>query len=211
MTSSRRPSTDPPPASRVVLRLPMLPGRRAAPFSPGGAIDVAVGSGYEGPTLTIERGALEAHLAALTGSTRNGPIVFETPLELERGAGPALVAIIQAFRHEAARPDASPLLLAALRDALFTGLLTCARHNMSSLFERPADEPRGAALLLASLTPRERDVCDRVARGMLNKQIAAALGLSEWTVKDHRRRGFAKLGVKSAAELARIFERLGRR
>jgi DNA-binding NarL/FixJ family response regulator len=63
------------------------------------------------------------------------------------------------------------------------------------------------AARLEALSPRERQVCVRVARGMLNKQIAAELGIAEGTVKVHRARGMARLGVTSAVELARVLDR----
>lgn len=58
----------------------------------------------------------------------------------------------------------------------------------------------------AELTPREREVCLLVAKGLLNKQIGAELGMSEATVKIHRARGMKKLGVGSAAELTLLLE-----
>ncbi|XXX78226.1 response regulator [Sorangium sp. So ce134] len=64
------------------------------------------------------------------------------------------------------------------------------------------------AARLDGLTPRERQVCDQVALGRLNKQIAADLGLAQSTVKQHRARATAKLGVASTAELAALLERL---
>jgi RNA polymerase sigma factor (sigma-70 family) len=60
---------------------------------------------------------------------------------------------------------------------------------------------------LASLTPREREVCALVVEGLLNKQIGDRLGASEKTVKVHRARVMKKLGVGSVAELARLAER----
>ena len=59
------------------------------------------------------------------------------------------------------------------------------------------------------LTPREREVCALVARGMLNKQIAGELGASEKTVKVHRGRVMTKLEVGSVAELVRLVDRVG--
>lgn len=62
--------------------------------------------------------------------------------------------------------------------------------------------------LYGRLTPREREVCRLVARGLLNKQIAAELGASEKTVKVHRGRVMTKLEVGSVAELVRLVDRV---
>ena len=61
---------------------------------------------------------------------------------------------------------------------------------------------------LARLTPRERQVCELVARGLLNKQIALELGTSEKTVKVHRGHVMRKLEVDSVAELVWLLARL---
>ena len=57
---------------------------------------------------------------------------------------------------------------------------------------------------LASLTEREHEVMTRVAAGKLNKVIADELHVSVRTVEVHRARVFAKLGVRSAAEVATL-------
>ena len=57
---------------------------------------------------------------------------------------------------------------------------------------------------LNSLSEREREVMRRVAAGKLNKVIADELCISVRTVEVHRARGFAKLGVRSAAEVATL-------
>jgi FixJ family two-component response regulator len=59
------------------------------------------------------------------------------------------------------------------------------------------------------LTPRERQVFALVARGMLNKQIAAQLQTTERTVKAHRAKVMEKMAVPSVAELVLAAERLG--
>jgi RNA polymerase sigma factor (sigma-70 family) len=59
------------------------------------------------------------------------------------------------------------------------------------------------------LTPREREVCQLVATGLLNKQVAYELGVTEKTVKVHRARVMQKMGVESLAELVHVVERLG--
>ena len=55
-----------------------------------------------------------------------------------------------------------------------------------------------------SLTPRERETMALVVSGLLNKQIAAELGISEITVKAHRGRVMRKMGIDSLANLVRV-------
>src|SRR5262249_8869074 len=61
----------------------------------------------------------------------------------------------------------------------------------------------------ASLTPREREIMALVVSGLLNKQIATKLGISEITVKAHRGRVMRKMQVDSLAELVRVAAALG--
>ena len=63
--------------------------------------------------------------------------------------------------------------------------------------------------LLATLTPRERQVFDRVVRGKINKQIGRELGATERTIKAHRHQVMEKMKVHSLAELVSIAERAG--
>ena len=60
-----------------------------------------------------------------------------------------------------------------------------------------------------SLTPREREVMALVVSGLLNKQIAAQLGVSEVTIKVHRGQVMQKMRAESLADLVRMSERLG--
>jgi len=62
---------------------------------------------------------------------------------------------------------------------------------------------------LAVLTPREREIFDRIVAGKLNKQIADDLGIALRTVKAYRAQLMEKLGVGSAAELGRLAGELG--
>ena len=58
--------------------------------------------------------------------------------------------------------------------------------------------------LLARLTPREREVLERVASGQSNKVVALDLDISERTVELHRGRGMKKLEVRAVADLVRL-------
>jgi FixJ family two-component response regulator len=58
------------------------------------------------------------------------------------------------------------------------------------------------------LSAREREVMGRLVKGMLNKQIAAQLGISEVTVKAHRRHVMAKMRATTFAELVLMAERI---
>ena len=62
---------------------------------------------------------------------------------------------------------------------------------------------------LATLTPREREILAWVSSGLMNKQIAAELGLAEITVKIHRGHIMKKMAAKSLADLVKKAEALG--
>jgi FixJ family two-component response regulator len=63
--------------------------------------------------------------------------------------------------------------------------------------------------LFATLTPREREILALVASGLMNKQVAAELGLAEITVKIHRGHIMKKMAARSLADLVRKAETLG--
>lgn len=69
-------------------------------------------------------------------------------------------------------------------------------------------QSEAAALLVEGLTPREREVMAAVVKGMMNKQIAYELGISEVTVKLHRGNVMRKMDVRSVADLVRKAELL---
>lgn len=74
---------------------------------------------------------------------------------------------------------------------------------------RQKDEIGGIQQRVDSLTPREREVFSLVVTGMLNKQIAHDLGMSEKTVKVHRARVMGKMQAGSLAGLVRLALKVG--
>jgi len=90
-------------------------------------------------------------------------------------------------------------------------LLEAIRVSLAKDAENRAQKAELSSIkeLINSLTPREYEVMTYVITGMLNKQIAIELGISEETVKIHRGRIMQKLGITSVAELVRLCEKAG--
>jgi FixJ family two-component response regulator len=74
---------------------------------------------------------------------------------------------------------------------------------------RSADAIAALREKFATLTPREQEVMACVTGGLLNKQVAAEIGITENTVKVHRGNVMRKIGAKSVAELVRMADLLG--
>ena len=72
---------------------------------------------------------------------------------------------------------------------------------------RRASEKHHARGLLERLTPREYEVMQLVATGMLNKQVGAELEMAEKTVKTHRAHMMQKLHITSVAELMGVLQK----
>lgn len=127
--------------------------------------------------------------AALAQRGLNNPVIFLT------GHGDVPMAV-EALKRGAfdfiEKPYSDHVLIERIEAALAAEPDRHARHTRSA--ERQAR--------LARITPREREVMLRVAAGKLNKVIADELNVAMRTVEVHRARVFAKLGVRSAAELA---------
>jgi len=96
------------------------------------------------------------------------------------------------------KPAGDDLLISAVRRAIDRSRQLYGEHLQSAELRRNFE----------SLTARERQVFALITSGLLNKQAAYELKIAEKTVKFHRARLMAKMGVESLAELARAAERL---
>jgi FixJ family two-component response regulator len=136
--------------------------------------------------------ALQQRLAD-TGRTM--PIVFLT------GHGD-IPMTVQAMKAGAAdfltKPVSAEDLLAAVRKAIAE----------SEAARQAGAQQAQLEARYALLTPREREVLAGLARGRLNKQIAADLGIVEQTVKFHRARIMERMQARTVAELMHIAARL---
>jgi FixJ family two-component response regulator len=153
-------------------------------------------SPYDGPACLL----LDLKMPGLTGldvqgeMSRRGiqmPIVF---LSAEGDVPSTAKAMREGAIDFLVKPVDGPQLLEALERAR---LQAVARRQQAS--RELETEQR-----LSRLTKREREVCELVAQGLLNKQIAFELGMSEKTVKVHRGRVTRKLNVDSVAALVRL-------
>ncbi|WP_375304960.1 response regulator [Bradyrhizobium sp. A11] len=110
---------------------------------------------------------------------------------------------VQAIKAGAEDFLTKPVPASQLIDAIERAL---ARQEVASQRRSKLETIRS---LLSSLTPRERQVFDRIVRGRINKQVAHEIGTTERTVKAHRQQVMEKMQVQSLAELVSLAERLG--
>lgn len=117
-----------------------------------------------------------------------------------RAARPAIVQLTNY------RCDGTAFRNAVMIAPLFDddGKLTYFLGSQVAVDDPLADRAAIARELLQKLSPRQRQLIERLARGRLNKQIAYELGLSERTVKMHRSAMLRSLHVRTVAEAIRI-------
>ena len=88
---------------------------------------------------------------------------------------------------------------------LMEAIARAATHDANT--RKRNDELSSIQARLALLTSREYEVLTHVIAGRLNKQIAGRLGIVEKTIKVHRSRMMAKMGVRNIVDLVRVAER----
>jgi FixJ family two-component response regulator len=130
----------------------------------------------------------------LDGNT--APVIFLT------GYG-TIPMTVQAMRAGAAefltKPINDDVLLSAIFRALEHDALMSRRHQIQTDLQQR----------LASLTERESEVLKLAIGGLMNKQIAGELGVTEITAKVHKRRVMEKMRARSLPDLVRMAEQLG--
>jgi RNA polymerase sigma factor (sigma-70 family) len=155
----------------------------------------------DGPTCVL----LDLCMEGMTGlevqdvlrrDKRAVPVVFLSGQATVPGAVSGLKQGAEDFLE---KPVRATDLIAALRRAV--------EHDRAGSADRQARAELGDRF--DRLTPREQEVMTLVVSGLLNKQVAAELAISEKTVKVHRARAMEKMNVESLAELVLIASKLG--
>ena len=133
---------------------------------------------------------------ALTAGGSQRPVIFLT------GKGDIPTSV------RAMRAGAIDFLTKPVSDADLLAAITRAEKDDASTRHLNA-ELDSINARFAILTPREREVMTHVIAGRLNKQIAGELGVSEMTVKMHRRQVMRKMQATGLAQLVRLADQLG--
>ena len=166
-------------AEQLLQRLPSEAGPSCI------LLDIRI-PGLSGPDLQDRLAALGSHV----------PIVFLTGY----ADVPTTVKVMKAGADDLlTKPVSKDELIAALERAI----------ARSRTWREKNEQLHSLQKLVDSLTPRERQVFERVARGKMNKEIARELGATERTIKAHRSNIMDKLHIASVAELVLIAERVG--
>jgi len=197
-------------------------GIRSVLVAEAGFAVVAEADGADEAVASVQREAPDVVLLDITMPGRSGLDTVGLVLAAAPGTRVLLLSVhdraeyvlrgVRAGAHGYLRKDTSPAELRAAVRAVHEGgeyfsPAVAGRLGAALRGDAPLDPAGGASprdRSIAVLTARERDVLAGVARGLLNKQIAAELGISVRTVEAHRENMTRKLGVRSAAALTRL-------
>jgi FixJ family two-component response regulator len=183
---------------RTLGRLLRIDGFEVVPFQSPNSFLQSLGQARTGCVIADlnmpEMTGIEMY-EAMERAGCNLPIIFltgigtvpDSVLAMKRGA-------INFLSKPAPRED----LLAAIDEAFKIQDARAQQDSVDAEYRRR----------FGSLTPREKEVGLKVTQGLLNKQIAGDLGVSEKTVKAHRAQVMAKMQADSVAELVRMVDRV---
>ena len=190
---------DDPSARQGLQRLVRSVGWKAETFA--SAQEFLAHARIEPPSCVV----LDLQLPGLSGldlQKRMAEAGSETPIVFLTGHGdiPASVQAMKAGAVEfLTKPFDEQDLLRAIQEAIERDRRTRKRHS----------DMRDLRGRYESLTPREQEIILQVVSGLLNKQIAAELKITEDTVKFHRGHIMRKMRADSLADLVRMAESLG--
>ena len=151
----------------------------------------------------VERGADPPRLALAPDALASGPVLVLLGDALPRGW--AVRAVRSGARAVLPRSASADAIVAAV-EAAAAGLVVL---PADALAELPQGTAAGTAAPPEPLTAREAQILALLAEGLVNKQIAARLGISRHTVKTHLAALFHKLGVSTRAEAVAAGARAG--
>ena len=190
---------DDPSVQKGLQRLIRSMGWKAESFA--SAQDFLARSRTEAPSCLV----LDLKMPGLSGldlQKRMAEAGVEIPIVFLTGHGD-IPATVQAMKAGAVEFLTKPVdeedLVRAIQEAIERDRRTCAEHA----------ELRGLRERYGTLTAREQEVMRQVISGLLNKQIAGELEITEDTVKFHRGHIMRKMGADSLPDLVRMAENLG--
>jgi FixJ family two-component response regulator len=155
----------------------------------------------DGPSCLV----LDVRLPGLSGLDFQAELAkanIQIPIVFMTGHGD-IPMTVRAIKAGAVEFLPKPFRDQDMLDAVQTGL------ERDRARRRSANDNSKLKASFDSLTPREQEIMGFVTAGLMNKQIAGEIGVSEITVKVHRGSVMRKMGAKSFAELVRMADTLG--
>lgn len=182
-------------------RVTAVPHGRGVVLSPPRAVQLELSDDSATLCLAVRRADLETHFEKLTQSELQGPLRFESSLDVSRGQGAALGRLVAFAASECDRCDGlpeTPLMRKELRDSLLTAFVTCVPHG------RPAHaHPRGRSIAPGHIRRAEAWIDAHANEAIGIAEMAAAAGVSARTLQEafRRHRGVSPLQFLRARRL----------